>query len=50
MKRQYLLAVVVLAVALGGCAVLVEYGDADTEASAYNPFADLDAADAPAAR
>jgi hypothetical protein len=47
MKRQNLLAVFILAVAVGGCAMLVEYGDAEAEALAYQPFADLDGSDAP---
>jgi hypothetical protein len=47
MKRQNLLAVLILAVAVGGCAMLVEYGDAEAEAFSYQPFADLDGSNPP---
>ena len=49
MKRHNLLAVLILTVAVGGCAMLVEYGDADVELTVYQPVIDFefDGGDAP---
>lgn len=47
MKRHNLLAVLIFVVAIGGCAMLVEYGDADTEAMLYQPFAGFESSDSP---
>jgi len=47
MKRQNLLAVLIFAVAVGGCALLVEFGDADADALAFQPYLDFDAGDSP---
>lgn len=46
MKRHNMLTVLILAVALGGCAMLVGYGESDADALAsYQPFLDFDAGD-----
>jgi hypothetical protein len=44
MKRHNLLAMLILGVALGGCALLVGYGESDADALAsYQPYLDFDA-------
>jgi hypothetical protein len=47
MKRQNLLAVLIFVVAVGGCALLVQLGDADADALAFQPYLDFDLGDAP---
>jgi len=47
LKRQNLLAVLIFVVAVSGCALLVQYGDAEADALAWQPFLDLDGGDAP---
>jgi hypothetical protein len=47
MKRHNLFATLVLALALGGCAVLVNFGEADIEPLNWLPFGDAEAAGAP---
>lgn len=44
MKRQNLLAALIFVVAVGGCALLVQFGDADVQA--FQPFMNLDLGDA----
>jgi hypothetical protein len=46
MKRQNLLATLIFVVAVGGCALLVQFGDGDTDALALQPFLDFDGDDA----
>jgi hypothetical protein len=44
MKRHNLLAGLILAVALSGCALLVGYGESDADVLAsYQPYLDFDA-------
>lgn len=46
MKRHNLLAVFVFAVAVGGCALMVGYGESDADALAsYQPYLEFDSAD-----
>jgi len=45
LKRQNLLAVLIFVVGVSGCAVLVELGDADADALAFQPFLDFDGED-----
>ena len=42
MKRQNLLAALIFVVAVGGCALLVEFGDSDADALTLQPFLDFD--------
>lgn len=46
MKRHNLLTMLILSVALGGCAMLVGYGESDADALAsYQPYLDFNVGD-----
>jgi hypothetical protein len=47
MKRQNLLAVLIFVVAVGGCALLVQFGETDADPLGFQPYLDFDLGDAP---
>jgi hypothetical protein len=47
MKRQNLLAVLIFVVAVGGCALLVQFGEGEVDPMAFQPYLDFDLGDAP---